>query len=57
METIALPGRAVPNGGASPMLEVARIRPVTASSCDIQSASAIAGDMRTKACWVGITCR
>lgn len=36
------------------MLDVARIRPVTASSWDIQSASAIAGDMRIKACWVAL---
>lgn len=30
------------------MLDMARIRPVTASSWDIQSASAIAGDMRIR---------
>lgn len=36
------------------MLDVARIRPVTASSWDIQSASAIAGDMRTEACRVAL---
>lgn len=36
------------------MLDVARIRPVAASSWDIQSASAIAGDMRIKACWVAL---
>lgn len=36
------------------MLDVARSRPVTASSWDIQSARAIAGDMRIKACWVAL---
>lgn len=36
------------------MLDVARIRPVTATSWDIQSASAIAGDMRIKACRVAL---
>lgn len=56
MEIVALPAPVVPNEGASPMLDLARIRPVAARSWNIQSASAIAGDMRIKTCWLAFTC-
>lgn len=39
------------------MLDVARIRLVTATLCDIQSASAIAGGMRIKVCWAAFAAR